>query len=419
VTKPDGLQFRLKPGKEKPVLNRHPWIFSGAIEKKSDEALMDVDPGVMVDVCDHSGRWLAFGYFNPKSQIRCRLLGWERSEFPLSASFWESRIDAAFRSRTGIFNPHTTTGYRVIHAEADLLPGLIVDRIGNWLVLQILTAGMARARQAIVDALSKVAPRFMGPDGLSGIYERSDEAVRALEGLSQTTGSLWGNDVPEDGVIVLENSMKFRVDIIRGHKTGFYFDQRDSRQALREISHGASVLNTFCYTGGFSVAAGMGGAARVLSLDVSRPALDVCDENISLNRSSFPNMDHLTSEGDVFEVLRQYKDEQRRFDIVILDPPKFAQSTAHVERACRGYKDINRLAMQIINPGGFLLTFSCSGLVSRDLFQKVVFSAAIDARRHVHLVRHLSQATCHPVLFSFPEGDYLKGFVCRVLGSNS
>jgi 23S rRNA (cytosine1962-C5)-methyltransferase len=163
----------------------------------------------------------------------------------------------------------------------------------------------------------------------------------------------------------------------------------------------------------------MGGAARVLSLDVSRPALDVCDENISLNRSSFPNMDHLTSEGDVFEVLRQYKDEQRRFDIVILDPPKFAQSTAHVERACRGYKDINRLAMQIINPGGFLLTFSCSGLVSRDLFQKVVFSAAIDARRHVHLVRHLSQATCHPVLFSFPEGDYLKGFVCRVLGSNS
>lgn len=418
MSKPEGLQFRLKPGKEKPVLNRHPWIFSGAIDKKSDDALHGVDPGIIVDVCDHAGKWLAFGYFNPKSQIRCRVLGWDRNDLPLGASFWESRIDAAFRARAGLFDPQNTTGYRVVHAEADLLPGLIVDRIGNWLVLQILTAGMARARHAIVDALSKVAPRYID-GGLAGIYERSDEAVRGLEGLTQTTGVLWGNAAPEDGVVALENGMKFRVDIIRGHKTGFYFDQRDSRQALREICRGANVLNTFCYTGGFSVAAGMGGAASVISVDVSKPALDVCEENINLNRSVFPQMDHAVLEGDVFEILRQYKDAQKSFDVVILDPPKFAQSAAHVDRACRGYKDINRLAMQIVNPGGFLLTFSCSGLISRDLFQKVVFSAAIDARRHVHMVRQLSQATCHPILFSFPEGDYLKGFVCRVLGPNT
>ncbi|MEY4631526.1 MAG: hypothetical protein RIQ81_1646 [Pseudomonadota bacterium] len=418
MNSPGHPEFRLKPGKEKPVLNRHPWIFSGAIDKKFDDALKGIDPGTIVDVCDHGGRWLAFGYFNPNSQIRCRVLGWDRASLPVGPSFWESRLDLAFASRRGLFDPSTTTGYRLVHAEADLLPGLIVDRIGNWLVVQILTAGMARARNSIVEALVRVAGRHMGEGVLAGIYERSDEAVRSLEGLTQTTGVLWGNKAPEDGVVALENGMKFRVDIIRGHKTGFYFDQRDSRQTLRDIAGGASVLNTFCYTGGFSVAAGMGGAKHVLSVDVSRPALDICEENINLNRASFPGLSHDVLEGDVFEVLRQYKEEQKQFDVVVLDPPKFAQTAAHVDRACRGYKDINRLAMQIVKPGGFLFTFSCSGLISRDLFQKVVFSAAIDARRHVHLVRPLSQASCHPVLFSFPEGDYLKGFACRVLGPN-
>lgn len=411
-------QVKLKAGKEKPVIQRHPWIFSGALEKKCDEALANLDPGSLVDVVDHQGKWLAFGYFNPKSQIRCRLLGWEQ-DVVVNSAFWEVRFDLAFRSRRGLFDPVTTTGYRLVHAEADLLPGLIVDRIGNYLVLQILTAGMARARGAIVEALVRVAGHHFGKDVLAGIYERSDEAVRTLEGLSQTTGVLWGNPPLEDGVIVQEHGMNFRVDILHGHKTGFYFDQRDSRQAVRAVSAGATVLNAFSYTGGFSVAAGLGGAKSVLSVDVSGPALKLCEENIELNRAACRDLHHEILSGDVFEVLRLFRDEGRMFDLVVLDPPKFAQSAAHVDRACRGYKDINRLAMQIINPGGFLATFSCSGLISTDLFQKVVFSATVDARRHVHMVSHLSQASCHPILFSFPQGDYLKGFLCRVLGPNT
>jgi 23S rRNA (cytosine1962-C5)-methyltransferase len=414
-------QLRLKPGKDKPVVQRHPWIFSGALEKKSDEALKDIDPGSLVDVVDHGGKWLASGYFNPKSQIRCRVLSWDQAA-KVDVSFWEQRLDLAFRARKGLFDPAETTGFRLVHAEADLLPGLIVDRIGNWFVLQILTAGMARARPAIVEALVRVAETHFGRGFLSGIYERSDEGVRAMEGLAQTTGVLWGNPPPESGVTVKENGLEFRVDIIRGHKTGFYFDQRDSRQAVRELSSGADVLNAFCYTGGFSVAAAVGGAKSVLSVDVSVPALTLCDENIQLNRGAWSTANHEfkheTCEGDVFEILRKFRDEGRTFDLVVLDPPKFAQSAAHVDRACRGYKDINRLAMQIINPGGFLATFSCSGLISADLFQKVLFSASIEAQRHVHITRHLFQATCHPVLLSFPEGNYLKGFVCRVLGPN-
>ncbi len=410
-------QVRLKPGKEKPVNQRHPWIFSGALEKKSDDALAGIDPGSIVDVVDHGGKWLARGYFNPKSQIRCRVLSWDQSA-NIDVSFFEARLDLAFRSRAGLFDPAGTTGYRLVHAEADLLPGLIVDRIGNWFVLQILTAGMARARGAVVEALVRVAGKYYGTGFLSGIYERSDEGVRAMEGLAQTTGVLWGNPPPESGVMVKENGLNFRVDIIRGHKTGFYFDQRDSRQAVREIVRGASVLNAFCYTGGFSVAAAVGGARNVLSVDVSAPALALCDENIQLNRAACPDTNHESLEGDVFEVLRKFRDDGRMFDVIVLDPPKFAQSAAHVDRACRGYKDINRLAMQIINPGGFLATFSCSGLISADLFQKVLFSASVEAHRHVNITRHLFQATCHPVLLSFPEGNYLKGFVCRVLGPN-
>ena len=418
VNTPKHLQIKLKPGKEKPVLNRHPWIFSGAIEKKSDDALKDSDPGSIVDVLDHAGKWLARGYFNYHSQIRCRVLGWDQ-DVDVDLGFWEARLDQAFQARCGIFDPANTTGYRLVHAEADLLPGLIVDRIGNYLVLQILTAGMARARNAIVEALVRVSARHFGNDMLAGIYERSDEAVRAKEGLSQTMGAVWGNLPPEEGVVVQENGMNFRVDILRGHKTGFYFDQRDNRQAVREIASGRSVLNAFSYTGGFSVAAGLGGAKSVLSVDVSGPALALCQENIELNRAASRDLHHEIMEVDVFEILRKFRDDGRMFDVVVLDPPKFAQSAAHVDRACRGYKDINRLAMQIINPGGFLATFSCSGLISADLFQKVVFSASVEAQRHVHLVRHLSQATCHPILFSFPEGNYLKGFLCRVLGPNA
>lgn len=420
--------LKLKPGKEKPVLQRHPWIFSGALDKLSDEQNRDLDPGTIVDVLDHRGHRLAFGYYNHRSQIRCRLLHWYAGpgDVEFDTEFVFQRIDRAFKSRAELLRSSSggsnssTDSARLIHAEADLLPGLIVDKIGDFLVLQILTAGMARVRDLLVECLIRASQEHFGTGQTKGIYERSDEAVRKLEGLEQTTGVLWGQTPSESGVIARENGMEFIVDIARGHKTGFYFDQRDSRQAVRDWSAGADVLNTFSYTGGFSVAAAVGGARSVLSVDISESAVELCRDNMARNQACFVAGSHHESfAGDVFEVLRQLNQDGRQFDLVVLDPPKFAQSAAHVDRACRGYKDINRLAMKIIRPGGFLATFSCSGLISSDLFQKVVFSAALDARRHVQIIQNLSQALCHPVLFSFPEGRYLKGFLCRVLGPDN
>ncbi|MCZ7573419.1 MAG: class I SAM-dependent rRNA methyltransferase [Ardenticatenaceae bacterium] len=389
----------LKRGREKPVRLRHPWIFSGAIARSPA-----VEPGTIVEVRDTQGTFLARGYFNPTSQIRVRLLTWDEAE-PIDTAFWRRRLVASCARRGGLAADAGTTAYRLVSAEADLLPGLIVDRYGDWLVVQALTAGI----EVRLDELATQLEELLAP---RGIYERSDEAVREREGLPLRVGPLAGEPPPAAGVEIRENGLGFFVDLISGHKTGFYLDQRENRELVGTYARGRRVLNCFSYTGGFSVAAAAAGAARVISVDSSEPALQLAERNLALNGLGDRPNDTLLP-GNVFEVLRGFRTEERRFDLIVLDPPKFAHSAGQVEAACRGYKDINLLAFQLLEVGGYLATFSCSGLVSADLFQKVVFGAALDAGAEVQILRRLSQTPDHPVLLSFPESAYLKGLLCQ------
>jgi 23S rRNA (cytosine1962-C5)-methyltransferase len=287
--------------------------------------------------------------------------------------------------------------------ESDLLPGLIVDRYGDWIVFQIVTAGMEVWRKEIIEALIEICKPV-------GVYERSDDAVRDKEGLAMRSELVFGNSDPSL-IPVVENGMKLLVDISHGHKTGFYLDQRDNRALIRDYSAGLAVLNCFSFTGGFSVAAMMGGAKNVISVDESTPALDIAAQNLSNNGFEIPKEKFIKA--DVFQFLRNLKSSGQTFDLIVLDPPKFASSSAQLDRACRGYKDLNLIAMQLLREGGMLATFSCSGLISRDLFQKVVFGASVDAGAQMQIIRHLSQSECHPTLLTFPESLYLKGFLLR------
>jgi 23S rRNA (cytosine1962-C5)-methyltransferase len=390
----------LRPGREKPVLNRHPWIFSGAIGR-IDGAPED---GEIVDVVDRQQHFLARGYFNRHSQITVRLLTWSEQEIP-DHDFWRRRIRQAVEHRRDLLQDASTTACRLVHAESDLLPGLVVDRYGDYLVLQALTLGIDRRKFEIAAILAEL----LQPQG---IYERSDVDVRSKEHLQPSTGVLWGRE-PSDLLEITENGHHFQVDVKNGQKTGFYLDQRDNRCRLAAYSTGRSVLNAFAYTGSFAVSAAHAGAGQITNLDTSAEALALARCN--MQRNELGERDDEYIEGDVFEVLRDYRDSGRQFDLVILDPPKFAYSRSQVQAACRGYKDINLLAMQLLRPDGILFTMSCSGLVSADLFQKVVFGASVDARRDAQVLERLSQATDHPVLLTFPEGEYLKGLVCRVL----
>ncbi|MBS3783658.1 MAG: class I SAM-dependent rRNA methyltransferase, partial [Anaerolineae bacterium] len=313
-----------------------------------------------------------------------------------------------------------TTAYRVAHAESDYLPGLIVDRYDAWLVLQFLTLGVDRRRDLIVETLV----RHFAPEGIRGIYERSDVDVREKEGLSQRAGPLWGEQPPET-VEIQENGKRFLVDLQTGHKTGFYLDQRENRASVSPYCQEAEVLDAFAFTGGFAVNAAAGGAAHVTLVDSSAASLQLARRNIALNSPGLAGRirdpalvgrDRRFSyvEGDVFEVLRRFRADGRRFDVVILDPPKFAHTRRQVEAASRAYKDINLLALQILRSGGLLLTFSCSGRVSSDLFQKIVFGAVADTDRSAQIIKRLSQGADHPVALTFPEGAYLKGLTCRV-----
>ena len=389
----------LKRGREKPVLNRHPWIFSGAIKRIEGEAA----DGDVVGVADYRGFFLARGYLNRRSQIAVRLLTWDEGEV-IGRDFWGRRLERAWASRQALADDYSTDAYRLVHAESDLLPGLIVDRYGDYLVVQFLTLGIERWKAELVSLLADLLePR--------GIYERSDVDVRKKEGLTKVSGLLYGEE-PPDPVEVTENGHRFLVDIKTGHKTGFYLDQRENRQKLTRYCPGQEVLNCFAYTGAFAVYAAAAGAGCITNVESSADALELARRNMALN--GFTDRDDEYVEGDVFQVLRRYRDQGRTFDLIILDPPKFAYSRNQVESACRGYKDINLLAMQIIAPGGILFTFSCSGLVSPDLFQKVLFGASVDARRDVQVIEKLSQASDHPILLTFPESEYLKGVVCRV-----
>ncbi len=395
----------LKHNRARPVVQRHPWVFSGAIARVEGKAAA----GDIVDVLDAGRNWLARGYLNQHSQITVRLLTWRQDE-PIDRAFWRRRLERAVAARRSLTDDPSTTAYRLVHAESDYAPGLIVDRYGDWLGVQFLTLGTDHRRDEIVGALVELlAPR--------GIYERSDVDVRAREGLEPRTGLLWGQEPPEL-VEILENGHRFLIDVRRGHKTGFYLDQRENRARLAHFCAGAEVLDAFAYSGGFGVCAAAGGAAQVTLVDSSAPALELARHNFMLNGFEEHNAEYV--EGDVFSVLRGYRAENRHFDVVVLDPPKFAHTRRQVKRAARAYKDINLLAFQLLRPGGILFTCSCSGAVSADLFQKIVFGASVDAGRgritniRAQIVGRLAQGADHPVALTFPEGAYLKGLICRV-----
>ncbi len=386
----------LKSGREKSILQRHPWVFSGAIEK------VEGNPGTgeTVAVCDKKGGFLAWGAYSPASQIRVRLWSFDEDE-RVNSEFFYRRIKNAIWVRERTANLSETDAFRCVHAESDGLPGLVVDRYAEWMVVQFLSAGANFWKQEIISILSEF--------GVKGIYERSDVDVRRLEGLGETTGVLWGKEPPSK-VIIKENGFQFFVDIREGQKTGFYLDQRVNREKVKKYCLGRDVLNCFSYTGGFTVYALAGGADMVTSIDSSETALISVNENLQLN--GLPVEKNRCLEADVFQALRKFRDEGRSFDLIVLDPPKFASTASQAQRAARGYKDINLLAMKLLKPGGILATFSCSGGISTELFQKIVAGAAIDAKAEMQVIERLYQSPDHPVSLTFPEGEYLKGLIC-------
>jgi 23S rRNA (cytosine1962-C5)-methyltransferase len=390
----------LRSGRDKSVRNRHPWIFGGAVERIAG----DVADGDLVAVRDTQGRFLGRGYLNRQSQIAVRMLSWEEDE-TIDGAFWRRRIVDAVARRRALIDERATTAYRLIYAESDLLPGLIVDRYDDFLVVQCLTLGIARRQEEIVRALVDV----LSP---SGVYERSDVDVREREGLPPTAGTLYGSEPPPE-IEIVENGYRFLVDVKGGQKTGFYLDQRENRWTLPRYAKNREVLNAFAYTGAFGVYAAGAGAGPVTHLDTSVEALALADRNVRLN--GFHGREDAFVQGNVFQVLRAYRDRGRSFDLIVLDPPKFAPTRKHVHRASRAYKDLNLLAIKLLRPGGILFTFSCSGGVDAALFQKIVFGASVDAQRDVQAIEPLAQGADHPVLLSFPESAYLKGWVCRVL----
>jgi 23S rRNA (cytosine1962-C5)-methyltransferase len=405
----------LKPTREKSLLRLHPWVFSGAVDRVQG----DPQPGETVNVLDAKKNFIARAAYSPVSQIRARVWSFNEGE-SVDADFFSCRIEAALSQRAALsFSTRlsgesedirlVTNAVRLIHAESDRLPGVIVDAYGDVLVLQLLTAGSDAWRETIADIL-------LQKTGATAIYERSDADVRELEGLPVRTGVLRGS--VNNGLIPIhEYGLKFNVNIASGHKTGFYLDQRRNRRRVGELARGRDVLNCFCYTGGFSIHAMAAGAKSVLSIDSSADALALGQENGLMNDQAGVEMEW--READVFFALRKFRDERRSFDMIILDPPKFAATVAQAEKAARGYKDINLLAFKLLRPGGILATFSCSGGIDAGLFQKIVAGAALDAGAQASIVEHMAQDVDHPVSLHFPEGAYLKGLICVKNGPGS
>ncbi len=352
---------------------------------------------------DNRGGFLGWAAYSPASQIRLRVWTWDPTE-QVDESFFERRLDLALQLRRDLLPAELTNAFRLVHAELDGLPGLVVDRYGDVLSLQLLSAGAEFWRGAIVASLTRLlTPR--------AIYERSDADVRGLEGLAERTGLLYGSLV--DGTVrIQEHGLEFNVDLAAGHKTGFYLDQRHNRSSVESLARGRRVLDCFCYTGGFSLYALRGGAVKVTGVDASADVLQVAAANVRQNHLPEDRVEWV--QADVFHYLRSLRDRGEQFDLIILDPPKFAPTAALAQRAARGYKDINLLAFKLIAPGGYLVTFSCSGGVSRGLFQKIVAGAALDAGVQASIVTQLGQAADHPIALNFPEGEYLKGLVLRV-----
>ena len=386
----------LKKGREKSLLRRHPWVFSGAIERIAGKPAA----GETVEVRSGAGKPLALAAYSPKSQIRARAWTFDASA-SIDKEFFHRKIESAIALRASLNTAKHTNAVRLVHGESDGLPGLVVDRYADVLVAQFLSAGVERWRDEILNALMDIS-------GCEAIFERSDAEVRKLEGLAQKTGFVRGNRSASRCPII-EHGLNFRVDVEQGQKTGFFLDQRENRQRVRALSVGREVLDGFCYTGGFAIAALAGGARRVTALESSAPALEVARENLAANALDASRLEFV--QADVFKHLRLLRDKAARFDLVVLDPPKFAPTAAQAAHAARAYKDINLLALKLLAPGGLLATFSCSGGVDAALFQSIVAGAAVDAGVDAKILERFGAAADHPVALEFPEGDYLKGLL--------
>lgn len=395
------LTITLKPGKEKSLLRRHPWIFSTAIERIEGKPEEKNKPGATALVQSASGQFLARAAYSPQSQIRARVWSFDEKE-PIDHALIKRRVKKALSYRMAAVRD--TDAIRVIFGEADGFPGLVVDWYAGkqgYLVCQFQSTGVEAWKAPIVQTL-------IAETGCPNVYERSDASVREREGLPLVTGTLAGNE-PGDETLVTENGVRYAIDIRSGHKTGFYIDQRDNRRLVMEHAEGRDVLNCFCYTGGFSLAALKGGAKSVVSIDSSGEALAIGRRNVELNGFDASRAEWW--DADVFKTLRTLREQGKSFDLIVLDPPKFASSPGQVERAARAYKDINLLGFQLLREGGLLFTYSCSGAISADLFQKIVAGAANDAKVDAQILRRLSAGVDHPMTTSFPEGEYLKGLM--------
>lgn len=405
----------LKPGRDKSLLRLHPWVFSGSIAKLDGNPEM----GETVEIRDAHGHFLAWGAYSPESQIKARVWSWNPQHIIGPDLFYPRLVRAmglrvatlgegGEQSDSGNYTSKPTlaqlpSAVRLVHAESDGLPGLIVDRYGDILVVQFLSAGAEHWRDLFIEMLLELTDA-------EHIFERSDADVRQLEGLPARVGPLFGT--PAEQLSITEHGLRFVVNLLEGQKTGFYLDQRRNRLRLRELANSKDVLDCFSYSGGFALNALAGDAKSVVAVDTSSEALELARENVELNSLPMEKVEWLQE--DVFKQLRKFRDEGRQFDLVVLDPPKFAPTSSLVQQATRGYKDINLLAFKLLRPGGILMTFSCSGGVSPELFQKIVAWAALDAGVNAHIISHLEQSPDHPVNLSFPEGAYLKGLVIRV-----
>lgn len=389
----------LKPGREKSVLRRHPWIFSGAVDKIQGNP----SPGDVVDIFSSKNEFLGKGAYSHESQIICRIWTWNQ-EKNVDTKFIRHRLESSISRRQALIDSENTDAYRLVHAESDGLPGLVVDQYADIIVIQLLSWGVEVLRDEIAKMLIEIT-------GANSVYERSDVEVRKLEGLPSRVGLVLGKDIPQE-IQIKEKGVLYQVSVLEGHKTGFYLDQRLNRSKVRELTLDQDVLDCFSYSGGFTLNALMGGAKSVTSIDTSRNALGLIRKNLALNNLDENAVEFI--EEDVFKQLRFFRDQDRKFDLIILDPPKFAFTRSQVEKASRAYKDINLLAFKLLRPGGKLVTFSCSGRISPDLFQKIVAGAALDAGVEAQITERLYQGVDHPVALNFPEGSYLKGLVCRV-----
>lgn len=396
--------IRLKPGRQKSVLRHHPWVFSGAIEYVSGTP----SAGETVRISDAQGVFIAWGAYSPHSKIRVRIWSWNESD-NIGVDFFARRLENSFNLREDMLLNGRTNAMRLVHAESDDLPGLILDRYSDVIIIQSLSCGIEHWKEALADLIMELTDA-------QWLFERSDAAVRKLEGLENCTGVLRSRSLPAASfspqIEIFEGDLKFWVDVVGGQKTGFYLDQRANRARIGELSDGRQVLDCFSYTGGFTVSAVKGGAESVTAIDSSSESLELLKKNLDVNGLRLDNISLV--EGDVFQVLRKFRDGNRKFDMIVLDPPKFAPTRSQVESAARGYKDINLLAIKLLRPRGLLATFSCSGGISMELFQKILTGAALDAGRGARIVERLFQDVDHPTVLNFPEGSYLKGFVVQV-----